>query len=147
MGETVTVMGYSNNPDAIRVGRWRKRNLEKARENSKKYYLKNREKICLRMREWGKKNRTKLRGKERMSRLSVNGKRIRIKKRVYPNNQICELCHKVKKRLGYHHWDDDKPEFGMWICIRCHHFVETLEEYSDKIVKEYNTLKEEIENG
>lgn len=147
MGETVSVIGYSTNPDSIRKKEWRQKNRERNRKNSKRYYYKNRDKILERHRKWGKNNREKLRNYERQTRLSVNGKRIRIKKREYPINQKCELCNRKKKRLGYHHWDNNQPELGMWICVRCHHVAEALEDLGKNLVKKYFKLKEEIKNG
>jgi IS30 family transposase len=66
-----------------------------------------------------------------------------IKKRPYTG--YCELCKKVISHLAYHHWDDEHPELGMWLCIPCHQFCEGLEhglqasrylELKDKVIKD-----------
>ena len=73
--------------------------------------------------------------------LEVRGKVIRVIKRPYPDNSLCELCKK-QRTLGYHHWDDDHPERGMWVCISCHHKAEGLERGWSV---SYLALKESIE--
>jgi len=59
--------------------------------------------------------------------IKINGKSVRVNKRPRPDN-ACEICGKtVRKRLHYHHWDDEHPEYGIWVCGSCHHlcwFVE-----------------------
>ena len=47
-----------------------------------------------------------------------------------PNPGHCELCPSTTKRLNHHHWDDDNPRKGIWVCSRCHFIVG----YFDKIV-------------
>ena len=51
--------------------------------------------------------------------LTINGERIKVNKRTRPND-ICELCNKEFSRLDYHHWDDNNPKYGLWLCHRCH---------------------------
>lgn len=59
--------------------------------------------------------------------LTLNGKRrsYHVKKRPWPS--ACELCHRGKKIYGWHHWNNEHPEIGMWLCVTCHTFVEGLE--------------------
>ena len=57
--------------------------------------------------------------------LVINGKVTKVNKRSRPNN--CEVCGKAVKRLNYHHWDDEKPEYGIWVCLPCHHMVEGID--------------------
>lgn len=52
--------------------------------------------------------------------VKIDGKQIKTNKRPRPNG-TCELCEKVvRKRLHYHHWDDQHPEYGIWVCGSCH---------------------------
>lgn len=60
----------------------------------------------------------------------INGKHVFLKtpyKRPKPALLECELCGRVPKVLGYHHWDDGDPSVGLWLCFSCHMFVERLE--------------------
>ena len=73
--------------------------------------------------------------------LFINGERTFVRKRPRPND-ICELCGKESLKLEYHHWDDDNPELGIWVCYRCHRTVEG----ADKgLVQKYFELKQLIE--
>jgi len=70
--------------------------------------------------------------------LRVNGRR--------PKPDECELCHKkVKGRgLGWHHWDDEKPELGLWLCWSCHRFVGSIEKGKHE---KYLRLKDQATRG
>ena len=133
-----------------RNAQWQRDNPEKVTANRAKRYQKNREYAISnpeRRKKWCKDyrdaNKEKIAIRERQTRLEVNGKKITIKKRIYPN--FCELCGKEQpKKLNYHHWDDNNPHFGMWICVRCHTFAEKLEEGIKP--EAYFALKEKIEN-
>lgn len=40
-----------------------------------------------------------------------------------PKSNECELCHKrpmKRNGLGWHHWDDNHLEYGLWLCTTCH---------------------------
>ncbi len=82
----------------------------------------------------------------RISSLDKDGNpiRIRCKKRYYPVNHDCEICSRVVKRLVYHHWDDEHPYKGLWVCMRCHMMAECADDgiYSIK----YLELKELIDD-
>lgn len=83
------------------------------------------------------------RGWWRKHMLSTGGKKIKVLKRDYPEDECCELCRKrCRSRLQYHHWDGTNLSLGMWICISCHQFAHGVE--SDYLTK-YIELKEEIE--
>jgi len=78
-----------------------------------------------------------------------NGKSFRIygvNKR--PNPGYCELCGRSRKkdgdrlRLQYHHWDNEHPSRGLWLCIACHWSVEAFER---GFFNKYMELKEKIE--
>jgi len=71
--------------------------------------------------------------------MSISERRTRPEK--------CELCSRPTKRLVYHHWDNDNPAKGLWICSRCHWVAEAIEAVSkqDKLVNSYIAMKELVE--
>jgi len=74
---------------------------------------------------------------------SIDGVRVRFKglnKRDRPDK--CEICGKQKRILHYHHWDDLKPELGLWVCRFCHIGISV---YEDGRIDLYLKKKEEIE--
>jgi hypothetical protein len=91
--------------------------------------------------------------------LNVRGKRLEnIRKRPYTNH--CEVCGRPlgvgegsrdlslisKNRGNYHHWNDEHPEKGIWVCQWCHWGIEAIDHgfnHRDK----YLNLKEAIEVG
>lgn len=91
----------------------------------------------------------KISGKEyrkeyaRKNLLFINGKQIRVNKRTRPNN-ICEICGRTVKRLDYHHWNDDKPEYGIWLCLTCHAMVECIDK---GLGNKYTELRNSIEGA
>lgn len=50
-----------------------------------------------------------------------------LNKRLYPEGNICELCNKEARCLGYHHWDDNEPSIGIYVCTTCHRVAESIE--------------------
>jgi mannosyltransferase OCH1-like enzyme len=45
-------------------------------------------------------------------------------------------------RLYYHHWDDNHPEFGIWVCMPCHSIVEAIEKnLIEEIITDYENMK------
>jgi len=48
-----------------------------------------------------------------------NGKVILKNVNKPPKPILCTLCGR-KSYLVYHHWQDDTPEIGLWICNACH---------------------------
>ena len=90
--------------------------------------------------------RGRRRARERTTKLRTKDKTFRgLNKRLWPGK--CELCT-VEGRLGYHHWDDNNPSLGIWICIRCHQFVEFVEDMNSgqalPYMKRYLELKEKV---
>jgi len=70
-----------------------------------------------------------------------------LNKRDYPKDSCCELCGKNRntRSLPYHHWDNDNPSKGVWVCETCHRICEALENSNfQKIKHKYLSLKEEI---
>ncbi len=66
----------------------------------------------------------------RKHRLPLNGTTMVVEKRPRPDN--CEVCGCTPKRLDYHHWDDNHPELGIWVCKTCHDMCEGIEKGLDK---------------
>ena len=42
-----------------------------------------------------------------------------LNKPSYPENGCCPQCGR-KALLGFHHWDDNNPNNGQWLCTSCH---------------------------
>ena len=63
----------------------------------------------------------------RRTTLHVSGRMIGgLHKRPYTG--YCEICGvKREMRLHYHHWDDQNPSRGVWVCAYCHRLVEFYE--------------------
>lgn len=93
---------------------------EKLRAKSQRYYQKHKEIIKERTRDYKKDYFRKYR-------VVVNGKSIMVNKRPRPDN-VCELCSRTSSILPYHHWDDDNPHRGVWICPSCHKACEFIEQ-------------------
>ena len=75
-----------------------------------------------------------------------------VAKRPKPNScEVCGRLHDVVENpnsiLQWHHWNDEHPELGMWLCFWCHMLAEAIENglSSDHIIK-YVAKKGEI-NG
>lgn len=59
--------------------------------------------------------------------IGKNGRYLtKTKKRQRTN--FCEMCKCTNKKLSYHHWDDNHPEQGYWVCSRCHQIVEFIDQ-------------------
>uniref|UniRef100_A0A6M3IEF0 Uncharacterized protein n=1 Tax=viral metagenome TaxID=1070528 RepID=A0A6M3IEF0_9ZZZZ len=67
-----------------------------------------------------------------------------ITKRAYPEDEACELCGRLKK-LAYHHWNDEYPEIGIWVCQKCHWICEGLDLITDmeneNLIKKYELFR------
>jgi len=80
-------------------------------------------------------------------RVLQNGKvQTRVLKRPYPEDNACEVCHKIK-HLAYHHYGEiieGKFINGIWVCITCHHKAEVLDrpEILENFAKIYLPIKE-----
>jgi len=79
----------------------------------------------------------------------INGERKTIRlqkeKRPYPSDNCCEVCGK-QSRLCYHHWNDKKLHVGVWLCTKCHHLAELIDEtYFENHQQKYEQLKEYLE--
>ena len=104
--------------------------LELKRRVQQKYYWAHREDHLKRAAAWARQYK-------------VNGVTVKVAKRPFPKNGACELCGLKGKRLGYHHWDDEKRHVGIWCCMRCHRMCHTVDgwELDDKVVAAYKKLR------
>jgi len=91
-----------------------------------------------------RKNKTKLRNRGYLMVMGADGVRHRTKVNKRPRPETCELCGRVPGRLHYHHWNDAKPEQGIWVCIPCHQRVEY---YEKGMIDAYLKLKQTIIDG
>ena len=103
-------------------------------------------KICREKRRNAKRSQESLNKRKDWVRLHVlgtkNGQIRGITKRPYSSR--CELCNREDRRRYYHHWDDNNPSIGTWLCYLCHMFSE----YSDKgFYNKYIELKNKIQQG
>ena len=81
-------------------------------------------------RAYEKRNLSRRRRRASLIVITVSGKRKYL--RVYgrrPKPSECEFCGKWAKGrgLGWHHWNDDHPEWGIWLCWSCHRFAGSIE--------------------
>ena len=80
--------------------------------------------------------------------IRYHGRCIKVKKRSQPDE--CEWCGKAvlpHKWLVWHHWDDKHPEYGLWLCWKCHVIAEFLEQTdSMQKIEEYMLLKCKMSN-
>ena len=74
---------------------------------------------------------------------TLNGKMVTLStpyKRDRPTEGKCELCE-VGECSMYHHWDPNDPNKGVWVCGRCHQFVEKVDDHGVDLVNKYLELK------
>jgi len=73
-----------------------------------------------------------------------------VGKRPYP--ETCEICGKPPKNskisLHWHHWNDEHPEIGLWLCQKCHIKVNAYEtnQKNPDFINTYLTLKNKMES-
>jgi len=111
--------------------KWRRENQEQHRIYCRKYYEEHKE---------------ERRNYYRRTHLSSGNNKCfsGLNKRPYPEDNCCEVCDKFfPKNLKYHHWDDNNPSIGIWVCGQCHNFVELVDK---NLVEKYLKLKNEILN-
>jgi len=121
--------------------KYREKIAKQAREKYKNPEV--RKKRLEHCKKWESKNKEKRKIYKRMTRLIVNGKSIQVKKRDFQG--YCELCGKqIEKRPKWHHWDDEHPELGLWLCSNCHWYVAEAVEYDpiDILRNKYRQIKE-----
>jgi len=83
--------------------------------------------------------------------VKVDGGRKHVKAKKRPYSPTCEMCgcpdSKWSKSHHWHHWDDSKPEQGLWLCnYMCHTIAEGVEKGIDVagLVRKYEELKSSI---
>lgn len=107
--------------------RWRANNPDKQRECATNWREQNRE----RYRELHRKFKESHPGYEkdyhRKYIITQGNSRIRANKRAFPTDNCCEVCGEYRDRLEYHHWDDEHPCLGLWLCSWCHHMAEKVD--------------------
>lgn len=115
------------------------------KESQRRSRIKHREKVRIYNKKWAEEHREERRIYFRQHILMTKDRRyIRVNKRPRPDD-ICELCSGYYKSLHYHHWDDDYPERGVWVCVRCHYGVEAYESgFYKSYLPKYIKLKEAI---
>lgn len=91
-----------------------------------------------------RREKQKLRHRGYLYLLGADGKRhpVRVDKRPRPTT--CELCGRGDTRLHYHHWDDTKPEQGIWVCSHCHRHAES---YEKGLIAAYLKLRQLVVSG
>ena len=83
----------------------------------------------------------KLKNRKYLYLLGDDGKRhpVRVNKRS--RSASCEICNKTDCRLDYHHWNDDNPAIGLWLCRSCHWHAEA---YERGLINKYLELKGQL---
>lgn len=124
---------YANKSTIDGLNKWCKDCSRKYRKNWYKHNKERHKKNCIRY--------------KRQHRIVTKGGRIlKGKKRKRPKDGICELCgrecDKEKKQLSYHHWDDNNLLKGIWVCYKCHGFVEG---FMPELGEKWLSLKEKID--
>jgi len=87
--------------------------------------------------------KTKLRHRHYLYLFGEDGKRHAVRVNKRPRPDACELCGDVDTKLNYHHWNEDNPSLGMWLCTPCHFNVEA---YEHGKIDKYLDLKIMIES-
>ena len=93
-------------------------------------------------RDWYLKNKDAADTRRRHSILA--GKWKGLNKRTYTG--YCELCNNQFDRLDYHHWNDNTPSCGLWLCSGCHRLAEAIDKNVLDVVDAYLGLKSRVEN-
>lgn len=128
-----------------KLAEYRERNKGKLAEQKRIYYEEHKEKALAYGKVYREEHKDELRivkrDWNRKNILTVSNKHIRVLKRDYPNDGACELCDRVIRRLGYHHWDDEVPKFGLWLCETCHNAAEVFER---GLIDRYVQLKDKV---
>lgn len=81
-----------------------------------------------------------------MACIKIDGKLVWVRVHRRSRPETCELCHRDSCRLNYHHWDNNCPSKGIWLCFRCHRLAEAVDVDKDSPNK-YLKLKKQIEDN
>jgi len=121
---------------------------DRERENKRAYYARNKERLKKYFKEYYRTHQEQFRAYNKQYQRNHTirvwkGGTLRGNKRVFPEDEGCELCGFKAKRLEYHHWDDSDLERGVWLCGFCHRFAEWVDR---GLVPKYLELKSKIES-
>jgi len=139
--------------------RWYQNHREEIYLKNRSYYREHKDQIRLEHARYYQENKEKIKARvkanyhngdkqrRRQTTLHINGKRVGgLNKRLYPEDDLCELCDHQSKRLSYHHWDGQNLNKGLWLCIQCHRLAEAMDKGENYPTK-YLVLKAKVENG
>ncbi|GAI02239.1 unnamed protein product, partial [marine sediment metagenome] len=74
-----------------------------------------------------------------------------LSKKAFPSDGNCEICNSPLDihKIDYHHWDDNNPNLGIWVCASCDFRAEGLDEIDRNPWKAniYRRLKKEVEEA
>lgn len=79
------------------------------------------------LRNNGGKERARNKARTRLRML--NGRTLPDGECKRPPTENCEVCGQAfgSRHIAYHHWDDEMPAMGMWLCRRCHVIAEGVD--------------------
>lgn len=113
-----------------------------------KYYVENRDKFLKYYEDHKEERITYSKQHRRLHRVCGKGNNPQIygvNKPLYPIDERCEYCHRVSfKSLHWHHWSDDVPEDGFWVCQGCHRHIEFLFRHATDKTKFINDFKSQF---
>lgn len=85
-------------------------------------------------------------GKDRDRQRKLGGKVLPSGEDKRPFLGFCELCGRTyeddRHKFHYHHWIEEEPTIGIWVCVKCHWMVEAVD---TGLLQKYNELKLKIE--
>ncbi|KKN54550.1 hypothetical protein LCGC14_0591420 [marine sediment metagenome] len=85
-------------------------------------------------------------GRDRYRVKSLGGKYLPPGEEKRPYTGKCELCGATyeddKSKFHYHHWIDEEPTIGIWVCVKCHWMIEAVD---TGLLQKYEELKPLIE--
>lgn len=125
------------NCNRLYQAKWRAKNLHYVQQRNREYKRRNPEKYL----KW--KENAKIHARKHCICSSNNKVFKGLNKRPYPEGKGCEICQRQDKHLVYHHWNDNNPSLGLWICKICHDMCEQIDKGLDV---HYNFLKQFVEN-
>ena len=93
--------------------RYREKNPEKARESRRRWQINNPDKMAEYSLNW------------RTTRIQTGNGYIKVNRSPKPDS--CMVCGVKGKKMDYHHWDDNHPCLGLYLCIQCHMMAEKVD--------------------
>lgn len=80
------------------------------------------------------RNVVRIKRKARRTKLTTAGGKVHYGLNKRPRPWHCELCGQTQNKKGkpikldYHHWIENAPQIGIWLCNICHHLAEFLDQ-------------------